>query len=667
MVDLVQIGLSVDSRQVDKAAKSLNHLGRESTNTEKATDGLLKKFKAYAGIAAIGKVIWDVIDAHREFQKSISELSAITGATGKDLEFYKNQALALGSSTIFSASQVAEAFKLVASAKPDLLESKEALADVTKQVLTLAEASGLELPMAAQSLGSALNQFQAGADQANRFVNVLAAGAKYGASEIDMTAEALKNVGSVASATGLSFEETNAAIQALAAAGIKGAEAGTGLRGVLLKLASQSRTEFNPQIVGLETAMKNLAAAHLSTADLVKLVGQESITAATALINQAGTIGELTDKLTGTNVAMEQAAINTDNLDGDIKAMKSSWEAVALILGDILDPILRGVVKILVGAGKVIQSLLVLLIDLIDRVKTYIEVAKALATLDFEQAKRELAAREERKAASDERLKQIWGIESAEQQAANDAKKRHDEELKHIEERAKAREIAAQRQKDAALQAEFEAAMRQEEDLNRQGDIDAAKLQEKMDYWDRLYNLQAGSQKAMFDFSTAIQAKDLEGTLRNGALALSNVAKNNKGLFQLQKNLALANAAVTLPSAVLKSFENGGGFPWGLIPAGLMLANGLAQIDAIKNAQFGGGTSIPAAAVGGSTSPSAPVASGLPPGSTAVPGGSEQAGATINVSLTGDNHSTESVRKLMDTIADQIKSNGGYLKDIKVA
>lgn len=81
----------------------------------------------------------------------------------------------------------------------------------------------------------------------------------------------------------------------------------------------------------------------------------------------------------------------------------------------------------------------------------------------------------------------------------------------------------------------------------------------------------------------------------------------SKGIFKIGQTLALAQAAVALPTAVLESFKNGGGYPWGLIPAGLMLANGLQQINSIKNAGKGlggGGGSVSVPSLGGGASAS---------------------------------------------------------------
>ncbi|MCK4706857.1 MAG: phage tail tape measure protein, partial [Gammaproteobacteria bacterium] len=526
MVDIVEVGLAVDSTQVDKGKARLKKLGDQARKTEKATDKMSRAFKTgmVAAMAAATVAVFSAIKAHREFTKSISELSSITGAVGKDLEFFKNQSLQLGESTTFSASQVATAFKLIASAKPDLLESKEALALVTREVLTLAEASGLDLPQAANALGGALNQFSAGASEANRFINVLAAGSKFGASAINETSEAMKNVGAVASSMGLSFESTNAAIQALASVSIKGTEAGTGLRGVLLKLAKQSRDEFNPEIVGLEQAMKNLKDANLTTTEKMNLFGLESTTAATALIAQADSIGILTEKLTGTGVAMEQAAINTNNLDGDIKMMSSAWEGAALFIGDMFDHALRAVVQTMGGAAKIIKSIGIAIKDMGDALGWFMAATAAVLTLDFDALDKINETRDKNAQKLKDEYDLIWNINGA-----LDAKKEKEEAILAAkgEELAKEDQAAAGEKEAERLAAAMQAskllreqeASEKEEDridmLFRDAEYNEEKvaresearelrleaereekelmLAEKQDYWDRLYNMQTGS------------------------------------------------------------------------------------------------------------------------------------------------------------------------------
>jgi TP901 family phage tail tape measure protein len=335
----------------DAGEKTEKRLKKQNKRSESSFKQLAvqaaKMIAVYVGIKeAIG--FWtDSIKIAKDFSSSISDLSAITGATGETLEYLKDQSLEFGRVTTLTASQAATAFKLVASAKPDLLDNAEALAQVTKEAITLAEASGTDLPAAAITLGSALNQFGASADEAGRFINVLAAGAKFGASEIATTAEALKDSGTIAAAAGISFEELNANIQALASVSIKGARAGVGLRNVILKLQNQSDKGLNPAIVGLNKAMENLGKKQLGVTELTKLFGLESVVVAQTLIEQAGSLQDLTDKLTDTNTAYEQARVKVDNLDGDVKKLNSTFEALQIRIGSANDEDFRVLVQTL--------------------------------------------------------------------------------------------------------------------------------------------------------------------------------------------------------------------------------------------------------------------------------------------------------------------------------
>jgi hypothetical protein len=174
---------------------------------------------------------------------------------------------------------------------------------------------------------------------------VLAAGAKFGSSEINQTSEALRNAGTVAKLAGLSFEETNAAIQALAAAGVKGSDAGTKLRSVLIKLQTQTNDEFNPAVVGINAALKNLGDANLTVSEKVAIFGERSVSTADILIDQLDVLNLVEEQVTGTSEAYDQASKRTDNLDGDVKRLSSAFEALQLNLGNGMLPVLRNTIQ----------------------------------------------------------------------------------------------------------------------------------------------------------------------------------------------------------------------------------------------------------------------------------------------------------------------------------
>lgn len=321
--DKVKRGARSTTKATDQVTGSFGRLGTKS--------GALAKRLIVTGLgfAALTAGVRSAISTHKEFSTAISNLSAITGATGKDLAFYAEQAKLIGKTTSLSATQAVTAFKLIASAKPDLLASADALAEVTKQAVILAEAATIELPAAADALASSLNQFGESADQAARFINVLAAGSKFGASEIATTAAALKEAGTVASSAGVSFEGMNAAVQVLAEISLKGRRAGVQLRNVILELLAGADAT-NPKIVGLSEAFRNLGEQNLDAVALMERFGKENVVAAQRLAENADKLDHFLEVLTGTNTAVEQAHTNMDNLGGDWLAFKSAVEAVKI-------------------------------------------------------------------------------------------------------------------------------------------------------------------------------------------------------------------------------------------------------------------------------------------------------------------------------------------------
>lgn len=298
-----------------------------------------------AGLAGAGFSIGSLININRQYGQSLSDLSAITGATGAELRKYDEAAQLMGRTTEYSASQAVEAIKLMASAKPELMKTSDGLVMTTKSALILAQAAGITLPEATRALALSLNQFGAGADQADRYINVMAAGAKYGSSEITDTAAAIQKSGVAAAQAGVGFETLNAAIQILAEREVKGSEAGTALRNVILTLEKGTDKSLKPSVVGLAQALENLSNKNLSTAQAVKLFNIENINAATILTQNRGKLRELTDELTGTNTAYDQAATRTNNLNNDLKNLTSAFEGMALRIGQASNGTLRSGVQ----------------------------------------------------------------------------------------------------------------------------------------------------------------------------------------------------------------------------------------------------------------------------------------------------------------------------------
>lgn len=356
----LRVGLLLnDASFRSNISNAMNHAGRETKRfsdkakrdakgVEDSFNGISKSVTNVAGKLALlaggGLSIGSILSVSRQYSQALSDLSAITGASAEQMKRYDDAARSMGRTTEFGATKVADAMKLLASAKPALLKTAGALEEVTAKSITLAQASGIDLADAAKSLSLSLNQYGASALSAERYINVLAAGAKYGASEISETSEAVKNSGTVAAQAGIKFEELNAAIQVLAEKGIKGAEAGRMLRNVILVLERSADKSLRPSVVGLGVALDNLDKKNYSTTASVKLFGRANVSAAVNLRENTDKLKELTAALTGTDTAYEQANIRANNLNGDLELLATSFEGLALSVGHSTDgPIRSGI------------------------------------------------------------------------------------------------------------------------------------------------------------------------------------------------------------------------------------------------------------------------------------------------------------------------------------
>lgn len=303
-------------------------------------------------------LVQKVVETQQEFEEKASNLSALTGLKGGDLDWLKNKAKELSTSVTqdgvrltASSEQILEAFTAMGSAKPELLGSKEALSQVTTEALKLAEAAKMDAKAAVQSLATTMNQFGAGAQEASTYINVLAAGSQSGSADVESIAKSIVKFGASAAGANVSVQESVGLIEALADKGIQGEVAGTALNGMLIRLQT-GVDEFNPKVVGMQQALDNLAAANLSTAEKVKIFGQGNIVAAETLIAQRDRFKELTQAVTGSNTAIEQAQTNTSTLTATMAQVQNGVKNASLELAQGLAPALTPLLKLAMESIK---------------------------------------------------------------------------------------------------------------------------------------------------------------------------------------------------------------------------------------------------------------------------------------------------------------------------
>ena len=313
--------------------------------------GSLKKFAGPAAIAitsasAVGSAMVTAEKHAIEFEDALSNLSAITGATGKDLDALKDRIIATGKETHTSFKTIADAYTVVGSKMPTLLQNQEGLDAVTRSVITLKKASRMSLEDATNSLTGIMNQMGASFFEADEYINVLAAGSKNGAGDIQYLATAFDQCGTAINTAGLSIQQGTALIETLAKKQPSASTAGVQLRNVLIKLTTAS-DEYNPKVVGLTTALQNLSKKTGDTSFMVKMFGAENMAAAIQLAKNITTVQNLTKAVTDTKEAHKQAAIQVDNVAGAWRGLKQDWDNFATAIMSNNGPIqsvLRGVI-----------------------------------------------------------------------------------------------------------------------------------------------------------------------------------------------------------------------------------------------------------------------------------------------------------------------------------
>ena len=302
-----------------------------------------------------------------EREESKANVKALTGLDDDAIDWMEQKAVELsttmdesGLRIRQSASEIMEAYMMVGSNKPELLESKEALNAVTVETMRLASASGMALTQSVDATTTALNQYGASADEAAKYVNVLAAGSKFGAANVEQQSAAILKSGTIAASSNIPIEELVATIEMLGEKGLKSEIAGTGLKTFFTRLATGA-TDTNPKVVGLTTALDNLnkkveAAEKQSvgggTALLKKLFGDEGMQTAMILSQNTEKVKEYTQAVTGTSIAYEQAAINSDTAAAKLDQVKNELNEQGIILMKELNPAITRILSRMVNWSR---------------------------------------------------------------------------------------------------------------------------------------------------------------------------------------------------------------------------------------------------------------------------------------------------------------------------
>lgn len=311
---------------------------------------------AIAGIAALSGItrkLEEYRQKRMQLEDAQASLKSITGLSDEDIEWLTKQASKLSTSLTedgvritATSKEILEGYTVIGSKRPELLKNKEAMAEVTKQALTLAAAGKVNVVEAFEAVTASMNQFNLEADQSSRVINVLGAGSLEGSAEISDLAGSMKNVGTVASTSNLSLEETVALLEVLASKQLLGEEAGTKLRGAILKM-KEANVGYVSGVFNMRDALDEInqkldekKTASQKDALMQKVFGTENLTAGMILLENVETYDRLTKAITGTTVAQEQAKINTGTSSAKWAQLKNKVDEAGMSLVKGLNPAL---------------------------------------------------------------------------------------------------------------------------------------------------------------------------------------------------------------------------------------------------------------------------------------------------------------------------------------
>lgn len=349
-------------QQADRSAVAVQKIAATGEKLKTVGDNISsvgQKFLPVTG--AVGALGAAAVKTAADFDSAMSQVAAVSGATGDDLDRLREKAREMGAKTKFSASEAAEAMNYMAMAgwkTEDMLSGIEG-------IMNLAAASGEDLATTSDIVTDALTAFGLSAKDSGHFADILAAASSNANTNVAMMGETFKYCAPIAGALGFSAEDTAEAIGLMANAGIKSSQAGTSLRTIMNSLAGEvkicgsnigevvvattnadgSMRDLSDILADCRVAFSGLSESE-KAASAETLVGKNAMSGFLALMNAApADIEKLSGAIAGCGgTAEKMAETMQDNLAGQLTILKSQLEELAISFGELLMPAIRMVV-----------------------------------------------------------------------------------------------------------------------------------------------------------------------------------------------------------------------------------------------------------------------------------------------------------------------------------
>ena len=363
----VKQDLTVAIKLNDQFSGGLKDIQRETANTfdEGKSGSFLGGIKAstvalgamaVGGLAAVGSGLKASFDLAREFEQSMADVSAITGATGDELQSLSDLARDMGAVTAHSATAAAEGIQFLGMAGFDTNQIMDAL----PATLNLASAAGMELGAAADISSNILSGMGMNAGDLDGVVDKLAQTSRNANTDVGQLGEAFKMVGPTASAAGMSFDDTTTSLGLLANAGLQGGIGGSSLNSALRSMISPSKEaakeaeklgltfmDTNGKMLPMSNIMTQLEEKSVSTKQSFKIFGTEGARAINALRAQGVEAFTKLDKKIKESggVAEDMAKTRLGSFDGAMKMLSSAMSEFGISVGETFLPIVSKIVS----------------------------------------------------------------------------------------------------------------------------------------------------------------------------------------------------------------------------------------------------------------------------------------------------------------------------------
>ena len=356
--------LQQEAATTNTALSKIDVAGQKMETVGNSIAGAGKKMMGVTTV--IGGVGVAAVKTAADFDSAMSQVAAVSGATGKDFDNLRNKAREMGAKTKFSATEAAEAMNYMAMAG----WKTEDMLDGIEGVMNLAAASGEDLATTSDIVTDALTAFGLSAKDSSHFADILAAASSNANTNVSMMGETFKYCAPIAGALGFSAEDTAEAIGLMANAGIKSSQAGTALRTIMnnlagdVKISGKAIGDVTIATTNADGSMRNLsdiladcrsAFGNLTESEKAQaaesLVGKNAMSGFLALMNAGqGDIDKLSSAIDNCDGSAEKMAMTMqDNLAGQLTILKSQLQELAISFGDILMPAIRSIVSKLQG------------------------------------------------------------------------------------------------------------------------------------------------------------------------------------------------------------------------------------------------------------------------------------------------------------------------------